>query len=203
MSLEIDITGKKFGNLIAIKKITSTHWLFKCSCGMEEIKPKDAVMRGISKRCRKCGRAVTGLKNSTHRMSETRLYECWRDMRNRCYLKTQKNYKNYGGRGIKVCDEWKNDFMSFCDWSLKNGYSDNLTLDRIDVNGNYCPENCRWITRKEQSRNTRRNVFITLNGKTQILSDWIKFARISFQTYYNRKKKGFSDSEILLKNRDK
>lgn len=201
MSEEIDITGKRFGKLTALKKISGSHWLFICDCGRKEIKPKETVTRGISKRCRTCGRSVTGIKNSTHRMSETRLYECWRDMRNRCYLKTQKNYSIYGGRGIKVCEEWKNNSSSFIDWALKNGYKDNLTIDRIDVNGNYCPENCRWITRNEQAKNKTTNVYITIDGKTKILSDWVKIAGISFQTYYNRKKKGLSDKDCFFNKR--
>lgn len=93
-------------------------------------------------------------------------------MKERCYNKRAINYKNYGGRGIVVCDEWLKDNMSFYIWSIKNGYKKGLSIDRIDNNGNYEPSNCRWTTRKEQNRNTRKNVFITYNGETRCLFDW-------------------------------
>ena len=89
----------------------------------------------------------------------------------RCYGKNNWNYKNYGGRGICVCDEWKTDKYAFIKWSVENGYEMGKSIDRIDVNGNYCPENCRWLTAQEQARNTRRNVFIKFNGETYTITD--------------------------------
>ena len=202
---EIDISGKRFGNLVAIKRVENhkhqSYWLFLCDCGRYEEKPKLAVTRGISTRCRHCGRAIAGLKNSTHRMSESRLYQCWLDMKHRCYLKTQKNYKNYGGRGITVCDEWlnkKNGSSNFINWALSNGYKENLTIDRIDVNGNYCPENCRWATRKEQGNNTRFNHYITIDGVTLNAKGWCEKLNISTSSFYYRKRKGLSDKDSLF-----
>jgi hypothetical protein len=93
-------------------------------------------------------------------------------MKERCYNKNNKSYNDYGGRGIKVCDEWKNDVNAFVKWAIDNGYKEDLTIDRIDVNGDYCPENCRWVTMKEQGNNKRKNHLITYNGKIQTLSQW-------------------------------
>ena len=95
---------------------------------------------------------------SRHGMKHTRIYETWCGMKKRCYNPNSKSYKDYGERGIVVCDEWKNDFLSFYNWSVQNGYGENLQIDRIDTNGNYEPSNCRWITHAEQQRNRRNNI---------------------------------------------
>ena len=110
----------------------------------------------------------------------SRLNIIYHNIKGRCYNKNRWNYQYYGARGIKVCDEWKNDYQKFKKWALENGYQDNLSIDRIDVNGNYCPENCRWTTDKEQKNNTRRNHYITYNGKTQSMSKWAEELNISY-----------------------
>ena len=104
--------------------------------------------------------------------ADRRIYKLWSHVKDRCYCKNNKDYKNYGARGIKVCEEWKNDFMSFYNWSMAHDYADDLTIDRIDVNGNYEPSNCRWVTPKEQARNRRNNKFITYNNETHCISEW-------------------------------
>lgn len=109
-----------------------------------------------------------------------RLNVIYSHMKARCYNKNRWNYQYYGARGIKICDEWKNNYQAFKKWALENGYQDNLSIDRIDVNGNYCPENCRWTTDKEQKNNTRRNHYITYNGKTQSMSKWAEELNISY-----------------------
>lgn len=202
MKYESDITGNRYGMLTAIKPVPRKNgrlfWLFRCDCGTEKEINKNSVMRGKVVACG-CFRLKRTIEQSrTHGETETRLYQCWRDMKVRCLLKTCKNYKNYGGRGITICSQWKDDYETFSSWSKLNGYSDNLTLDRIDVNGNYCPENCRWITQKEQAKNKRNNRKITFDKKTMILSDWLRFfgfKSTSSFSYY--KKKGFSDTQIL------
>ena len=105
-------------------------------------------------------------------MKHTRIYSIWCGMKARCYGKSDKNYSRYGAVGISVCDEWKDDFMSFYNWSMQNGYSDDLTIDRIDGKKGYCPENCRWVDYKVQANNTTRNRIITYNGQSKTMSEW-------------------------------
>ncbi len=116
---------------------------------------------------------------TTHGCAGTRLYEIWCGMKKRCYNSKDKRYKNYGGRGITVCNEWRSSFESFYEWATANGYSDSLTIDRVDVNGNYCPENCRFVTALEQARNTTRNHFVTAFGETKTISEWAETSGIS------------------------
>lgn len=115
----------------------------------------------------------------THGCTNTRLYEIWCGIKKRCYNSKDKRYKNYGGRGITVCEEWKNSFEAFHNWAMANGYNENLTIERIDVNGNYCPENCKWATLREQMRNTTRNHFVTAFGETKTIAEWSQVSGIS------------------------
>lgn len=174
MSKLQDLTGKRFERLVVVERTANNKrqpvWICKCDCG-NYTKVQSSNLK--SGNVRSCGCLAKEIKPSlTHGLHGTRLYEIWHGMKQRCYLPTVKPYKNYGGRGIKVCDEWKNDFMSFYNWAITNGYREYLTLDRIDNDGNYEPNNCRWITRKEQSNNKRTNRYITYNGKTHTLSQW-------------------------------
>ena len=137
-------------------------------------------------------------KFRTHGKSNTRLYEIWTDMKQRCLNSNQKTYKYYGGRGITICQEWINDFMSFYDWSLENGYQDKLTIDRIDVNGGYEPNNCRWVTMETQLRNTRRNHFVEINGESHTIAEWARIYEINPQTINSRLRKGISEQDAIL-----
>ena len=114
-----------------------------------------------------------------HGCTETRLYRIWRNMKTRCNCVTDSHYPRWGGRGIKVCSGWNNSFIEFQKWALANGYQDNLTIDRIDNNKGYCPENCRWTTLKEQSRNTRNNHYLTFNGETHCINEWAEITGLS------------------------
>lgn len=122
----------------------------------------------------------------THQMSGTKLYNVWMSMNHRCYTKSDCNYYKYGARGITVCDEWRNDFKAFYDWSKSHGYKEGLSIDRIDNNGNYEPSNCRWVTRLVQANNTRRNQMITYLGKTQSLPDWCRELNLNYKTTRTR-----------------
>lgn len=176
MSKVIDMISKKFGRLTVIEELQERKngmivYKCKCDCG------KYTNVRGVQLRngtIKSCG-CLNHEKITKHGKYNTRLYNIYRSMITRCYNKHDKqHYKYYGGRGVKVCDEWLNDFMTFYDWAMSNGYRDNLTIDRIDVNGNYEPNNCRWITTYEQNKNRRCSIKIHYKGEIKSISEWIK-----------------------------
>lgn len=135
-----------------------------------------------------------------HGLSKTRLYGIWRDIKKRCYCETCKDYKNYGARGITLYPEWLTNFKSFYDWAMLHGYADNLTIDRIDVNGNYEPSNCRWTTRKEQNNNKRNNHFLTIGGKTKTITQWANEIGVTDTTVHSRlKRNNMTKEEIITK----
>lgn len=133
--------------------------------------------------------------NFRHGGRYTRLYDIWRHMKGRCYNKYDKKYYRYGERGIKVCEEWKNDFKEFHDWAMSNGYSDDLTIDRIDNDGNYEPSNCRWANAKRQANNRgirKDAIVIVWNGQTKTLSEWSKVLGIKYNTLAERRRRGIT-----------
>lgn len=166
MAKLIDLTGQKFGRLTVVKKLGhykgNALWLCECECGNKKIVRSDALR---SNRIRSCGclkkeQNKINLNQTKHNKENTRLYSVWVNIKTRCYNKNNKTYKYYGQRGISLCKEWKEDFMSFYNWAFANGYDENAkrgvcTIDRIDVNGNYEPKNCRWISIQEQQKNKR------------------------------------------------
>lgn len=121
-----------------------------------------------------------------HNLSKENLYHIWEGIRLRCNSPKREKYKIYGARGIKICDEWENDYLSFREWALNNGYAPNLSIDRIDNNGNYEPSNCRWVDRKTQQRNRRNCIYITYNNKTQCLVEWCEELNLNYKTINNR-----------------
>ena len=122
----------------------------------------------------------------THGGTGTRLYRIWKNMKARCYRKSAREYGNYGGRGISICEEWKDDFLSFRKWALSNGYKESLTIDRIDVNKDYKPSNCRWITNKEQQNNRRDNRIYEYDGKSLTLSQWSELLGMNYNEQMDR-----------------
>lgn len=185
--------GDKYG-LLTVLDISkgSNRILCKCDCGnIKEFKSCN-LYSGNSKSCGCLGSPG----NTKHGDKNTRLYHIWKSMRERCNTTSCNSYKRYGGRGIKICPEW-DDYLLFKDWALKNGYKENLTIDRINVNGNYEPNNCRWATYKEQANNKTNNHFITFNGKTLTTAQWSEEIGINVNTIHRRIKKGLPIEKVL------
>lgn len=137
--------------------------------------------------------------NKKHGLYNHRLYRIWMKMRGRCNNPSYHEFSRYGGRGIKVCDEWENDFMSFYNWSLENGYTDKLTIDRIDNDGDYEPSNCRWTTQKKQCNNFSRNHLLTYNGETHTMQEWGEMLGINVSTLSTRAWRGYPVEKILYR----
>ena len=183
MPPKVNLLGQRYGRLTVIKEAGRSNagkvmWLCKCDCG------KDVVIcqNNFKKQQVSCGcynRERVIASNTKHDLWNTRLHSIWANIKSRCHNSNLPDYKNYGGRGIEICNEWINDFKAFYDWAMQNGYADNLTIDRIDVNGNYCPENCRWVSRETQAKNKRTNRYLTWNGKTQTITAWAKEVHLS------------------------
>lgn len=194
MRKALEITGQKFGRLTAIKFVKKNKkglhiWLFKCDCGKEKMIIKQYVLSGQVKSCG-CLLAEKRIESHTvHGFYGTSIYKTWQGIKRRCYYTNFKDYKNYGARGVLVCDEWKNDFINFYNWAITNGYKEGLTIDRIDVNGDYEPNNCRWVTTKIQNRNKRNCIFITYKNNTYCLGEWAERLNINYNTLNARIKK--------------
>lgn len=199
MGAKVDLTGQRFGRLTVIRESKErlnggVTWLCRCDCGNEVIVRSNSLRRGRTLSCGCYNHDVI----TKHGMGRTRLHGIWGNIRYRCENPTAINTADYGGRGIEVCEEWSNSFEAFRDWALANGYRDDLTIDRIDVNGNYEPSNCRWATLKEQGRNKRNNVLITYNGETHCMAEWAEITNQPRTRLQMRHRRGWSDEEILF-----
>lgn len=137
------------------------------------------------------------MKHEMHGKRHTRLYRIWANIKTRCYNQRDPHFSRWGGKGVKMCEEWKNSFNSFYTWAISNGYTDKLTIDRIDNNGNYTPSNCRWVTVAEQNRNKEHVRFITYNGKRQTIGQWTKELNLGKETIRERLKRGWSEEEVI------
>ena len=196
-----DITGQRFGRLTVIENVgrdkhRQVIWRCKCDCG------KETIIRGYSLRSgntQSCGCLQDEVREKTHRTHggvRTRLYTIWGGMKTRCLSPNEPCYQYYGGRGIKVCNEWLS-FDAFREWALSHGYRDDLTLDRINVDGNYEPSNCRWLTIQEQQSNKRSNRVIEFNGESHTLQEWANLIGISHATLIERIERWGSIQEAL------
>ena len=201
----IDLTGQRFGRLVALALVPKeikhdttrqAFWLCQCDCGNKHISGSKSLRNGDT---RSCG-CITKERLTKHGGYGTRLYGIFDKMKSRCNNINSKDYKNYGGRGIKVCDEWQDDtngFINFYNWAINNGYQDNLSIDRINNDGNYEPDNCRWTDAVTQSNNRRTSKFITYNGETKTITQWSKSTGIGQTVIAQRLKRGWTIEETL------
>lgn len=199
--VKIDLTGQRFNYLTVInyagQRKGRTYWRCRCECGNVIDVYSYSLKSGNTKACG-CHKKDGWNNGRTHGLSKTRQYRIWRNMKNRCENPNDKYYVNYGGRNISICSEWRESFKSFYDWAMENGYSDELTLDRIDNNGNYEPSNCRWVSRTQQMNNTRKNHFIELNGEKHTIAEWCRKLNISYNVLSSRIfTYGWSDEKAL------
>ena len=211
-----DLTGRKFSSLAVIKRVGDRHfkcgaterrWLCLCDCGTETEVSSGHLKSGRVKSCG-CSRKyrfypsgkvyISELAKITIKKKEyERISSIWSKMRNRCYNPQDIKYKHYGGRGIEVCDEWKESAIPFYLWAVENGYKDGLTIERKDVNGDYKPSNCCWVTNREQQNNRRNNVFIEYLGERLTIAQWSRVTGLSKETISNRIKKGLPAKKVL------
>lgn len=188
---EVVKPGRKYGRLTVIKEIQGKHgrrMLCKCDCGNKHESSLGHLRRGAIRSCGCLLSESSSKKGFKHGKCDTRLYNIFHNMKSRCANKSNPKFKNYGGRGIRICKDWS-DFMTFRKWALNNGYTKNLSLDRKNNDGNYNPDNCRWATNTQQARNRRSNVIIEFNGTKKHLTDWAKETGISYGTITWRIKK--------------
>jgi hypothetical protein len=181
-----NLSGLTFGELTVIEfshRVKNNYfWSCKCECGNIRNLSAATIKYRVVKAC-----CCYGAKNgTTHGFRKHRLYTIYHSMKLRCYYPSSIQFKDYGGRGIRVCDEWLNDKKCFFNWAYENGYSDNLQLDRIENNGSYCPENCRFVTRKVNCRNKINNRLITYNGQTKPVSQWCEELNLSYRLILDR-----------------
>lgn len=191
----IDLTGQRFGRLLVIRCVGRdpegrAMWLCKCDCGNETVVHSRHLRTGATQSCG----CLIKEAISTHGFSKERLYSVWCDMRARCLRPGEPSYAGYGARGIKICEEW-NDYPNFRLWALNAGYDPGAakgkcTLDRIDVDGDYCPDNCRWVSVEIQNNNKRSSHFLTVDGETHTLGEWAKMKGICYETLRERVQKG-------------
>lgn len=221
-----DLTGQRFGRLTVLEfvptKDKNSHWRCKCDCGkITTVRGSDLTYGGtkscgclniekiieVGKIYGKITGKIIGEKyggqNKTHDMSETKLYRTWGRIKSKCLNPNNDKYKYYGGRGITVCDEWQNNFQSFATWAIANGYDENLTIDRIDVNGNYEPSNCRWVDMKIQNRNRRSNILIEYNGQEMCIADIAKLLGIPTCCLYSRYHRGIRGEKLFRPSKKK
>lgn len=193
-----DITGIKFGRLTAIEVDSSkdsrkSYWVCKCDCGKTTTVRGDMLKSGNTSSCgclKKEIDKINLIANHSHKMSGTRIYIEWAGLKSRCLNVNNKSYPNYGGRGIGVCKDWINSFESFMDWALSNGYDSDLTIDRIDNNKGYYPENCRWVDVKTQCNNRRSNILVEYHGESITLTQLSERTGLSFGMLWCRYKRG-------------
>lgn len=189
---KLDLKGQRFGRLLVLSPAANkggrTRWLCLCDCGAYTIAGTADLRSGDTKSCG-CKHRDNALVNvhklSKHNMSRTRLYRIWDGIKRRTKPDAWKAPR-YGPRGIRMCDEWRSDFIVFEEWAISHGYNDTLQIDRIDNDGNYCPENCRWVTQKDNSNNRSTCTYVEFRGERHSLSEWSGLTGIPYWTLQKR-----------------
>lgn len=203
-----DLTGKRFGRLIVLQRAQNLvsksgrnyiRWMCQCNCGNICTVLGDNLKYGRTLSCGCYKKEHLSSLKSTHGQTDSRLYGVWQSMKARCYNAHSTHYDRYGGRGISLCDEWKNSFQTFSDWATQNGYRDGLSIERIDNDGDYTPDNCRWATMKEQANNRESNVRIAYRGEEHTATEWAAIVHISAKTLFSRIYAGWSVERVLSK----
>lgn len=188
------LVGEKFGKLTVVEETKNNRgekaWLCKCDCGSNQVVKTWPLKNGKVSSCG-CG------WKKRHGLSTHPLYNKMRNMKKRCYNPNSKDYKDYGARGIKICKEWLDDFNTFYDWAIESGWKDGLTIDRIDVDGDYEPSNCQWQTRAEQNRNQRKTKYVEINGDSKLLGDWAKQYGLAPSAVWSRYNRGVRGADLL------
>lgn len=198
----IDISGQKFGRLTVLReagrdKHGQTLWICKCDCGKETTVITQRLRSGGTK---SCGCLKAEGNNKKHGMCYSRINSIYRKMKERCLQENNARFSDYGGRGISICEEWlgNNGFMNFYKWAMANGYADNLSIDRINNDGNYEPSNCRWVEARVQANNVRSNHLITYQNETHTIAEWSRIRGIPYQRLLQRINKLHWDVERAL-----
>ena len=210
----IDLTGKRFGKLVVIERAkdhvssSGQHrvaWLCQCDCGNQKIIVGKELRYNNTKSCGCLAKSLSSKRLKTHGLTKHRTYSILTNMHERCCNKEDKRYKDYGGRGIKLCDEWNRDIVgsvnaikNFYQWSLNNGYREDLSIDRINNDGNYKPSNCRWATQKEQQNNKRNNHILTYNNESLTMPQMARKYKINYEIFRRRIYRGWNIEKALF-----
>ena len=197
-----NILGIKFGRLTVVEfigedKQKQAVWRCVCDCGNECETISSRLITGQTKSCGCISKEILHNRNYKDGRTKEKLYKRWKAMKDRCNTNGKQKHKNYGERGISVCEEW-HDYTKFRKWAIENGYMEGLTIDRIDVNGDYCPENCRWVNNEVQCNNKRNSIYIELNGETKTIGQWIKIFNIKDKKkIYRKYHRGLTPKKIF------
>ncbi len=192
-----DLKGQKFGKLTVLSfaevKNKYAYWNCLCDCGNEKCVRGSNLLSGQTQSCG----CLNFSSHTKHREGKSRLYVIWAGMKQRCENSNRKDYAKYGGRGIRVCDEW-HDYLSFRDWACANGYDDSKSIERINNDGDYSPTNCRWVDYTVQQNNKRNSFCLTVDGKTQTAAEWSKESGIPAERIRKRKRNGWTDKDAVF-----
>lgn len=194
-SINEDLIGRVFGKLTVVNRVGNrSTWHCVCECGNEVDVSEYNLLHGKYKSCG----CITKERLASKGFTNTKLHGVWAGMKSRCSYNKHIDYEWYQAKGITVCEEWKNSFKTFHDWAMTHGYKEGLSLERIDNNKGYCPENCRWATPKEQANNRSTNINITYNGETKTLKQWAESLGINYHCLYARvRTKGIPFEEAI------